>query len=63
MSHDDRRKSPACASVVSMHVTSADAACLNPDQQFIIGRLWLGYIDDVELLIARKYERFHPISF
>jgi hypothetical protein len=47
MSHHDRRESPSRASIVSMHVTSADATSLNSNEQVIVTGLRLLHIDEI----------------
>ena len=63
MSHDDRRQTPSSASIVAMHVASADAAGLNPNEQVVITRVRLLHVDEVKLLVFRENERLHELSF
>jgi hypothetical protein len=63
MSHDDRRETPSCTSVVSMHIASADATRLNANEQVIFTGLRLRHIDEVKLFVFRENERLHELSF
>jgi hypothetical protein len=62
MSHDDRRQTASRASIVSMHVTSADATGLNTNEQVIVTELRLWHVDEVKLFVLRENERLHEFS-
>jgi hypothetical protein len=62
MPHHDGRNPTTSAAVVSMNVASADAASVNTDQQFVIPRLRLSNVDNVNLVVIGKHERLHSIS-
>jgi hypothetical protein len=62
MSHDDRRQTASRASIVSMHVTSADATGLNTNEQVIVTGLRLWHVDEVKLFVLRENERLHEFS-
>lgn len=62
MPHDDEWEMSSRASVVSMHVASADATRVNANEQVIFAGLRFCYIDEVELLILRENERLPGLS-
>jgi hypothetical protein len=62
MPHNDRWKTPSRASVVSMHVASADATRQNANENVVLAGLRLRHIDEVKLLVFRENERFHGLS-
>ena len=45
-----------------MHITAADAARMNANEQLIRTRFWVGHIDDVELFMVGENKSFHQIS-
>jgi hypothetical protein len=45
-----------------MHVTSADAASLDTNEQVIVTGLRLLHIDEVQLFVFRENERLHGFS-
>jgi hypothetical protein len=45
-----------------MHVTSADAAGLNANQQPVFNELRLLHLNELKLLVLRKNERLHESS-
>jgi hypothetical protein len=59
MPHDDGRETSSRASIVSMHVASADAARVNANEQVISAGLRFRHIDEVELIVLRENKRLH----
>jgi hypothetical protein len=62
MSHDDGRETASGASIVPMHVTPADAAGLDTDEQVIVAGLGLLHIDEIKLFVLRENKRLHGFS-
>lgn len=62
MPHDDGRQPASSASIVSMHVASADTTPPDANEQIVVTGLRLLQIDEIKLFVLRKNERLHGFS-
>jgi hypothetical protein len=59
VSHHNRRQPSSRAAVVAVYIAAADAASLNPYQEFFFAGLGFRHVYNIEFLVLRENERFH----